>query len=173
MSTTTFQSCTPSQMSREQFITTFGDIYEHSAWIAEQVFDLGIATGDNDITTLHARMAKILLESDTQSQLELINAHPDLAGKAAVAGELTKASTSEQADAGISECNTEEFTRFTMLNDAYTTKFGFPFIMAVKGSDRHQILAAFEERIHHSPEQEFQRALAEINKIARFRLEIM
>lgn len=173
MSTAAFQSCTPSQMSREQFITAFADVYEHSAWIAEQIFDQGIATGDNNIATLHLRMTKILLESDTQSQLDLINAHPDLAGKAAVAAELTEASTTEQAGAGINECNAEEFARFTMLNDAYNTKFGFPFIMAVKGSDRHQILAAFEERIHHSPEQEFQQALAEINKIARFRLEIM
>jgi OHCU decarboxylase len=104
-------------------------------------------------------------------QLALINAHPDLAGKAAVRGELTASSTAEQAGAGISECTAEEFSRFTQLNDAYKAKFGFPFIMAVKGSNRHQILAAFEERIHNSPEQEFACALAEINKIALFRLQ--
>ncbi|SEQ02847.1 OHCU decarboxylase [Amphritea atlantica] len=173
MSHAQFQSCTPSQMSRESFVSTFGDIYEHSAWVAEQVFDQGIDSRCDEIEALHGRMAKILLESDKQSQLDLINAHPDLAGKAAIAGELTESSTSEQAGAGISECTAEEFARFTQLNDAYKAKFGFPFIMAVKGSNRHQILAAFEERIHNSPEQEFSRALQEINKIAQFRLEAM
>ena len=102
--------------------------------------------------------------------LDLINAHPDLAGKAAIAGELTEASTSEQAGAGIHECTEEEFARFTELNEAYKDKFQFPFIMAVKGSNRHQIIAAFEQRIHNSPEQEFITALQEINKIALFRL---
>ncbi|WP_299203654.1 2-oxo-4-hydroxy-4-carboxy-5-ureidoimidazoline decarboxylase [uncultured Amphritea sp.] len=173
MSNAQFQSCTPSQMSREAFIVTFADIYEHSAWVAEQAYDLGIDEHFDQIEALHGRMAKILLESDQQSQLDLINAHPDLAGKAAVAGELTESSTSEQAGAGISECTAEEFARFTQLNDAYKAKFGFPFIMAVKGSNRHQILASFEERIHNNPEQEFSRALQEINKIAQFRLEAM
>jgi len=82
-------------------------------------------------------------------------------------------STSEQSGAGIHECSAEEFARFTELNDAYKARFGFPFIMAVKGSNRHQILAAFEERIHNAPEQEFARALAEINKIALFRLQAL
>ncbi|MBN0987786.1 2-oxo-4-hydroxy-4-carboxy-5-ureidoimidazoline decarboxylase [Amphritea pacifica] len=173
MSNAQFQHCTPSQMSRESFVSTFGDIYEHSAWVAEQVFDQGIDSRCDEIAALHGRMAKILLESDKQSQLDLINAHPDLAGKAAIAGELTESSTSEQAGAGISECTAEEFARFTQLNDAYKAKFGFPFIMAVRGSNRHQILAAFEERIHNNPEQEFSRALQEINKIAQFRLEAM
>jgi len=173
MSHAQFQHCTPSQMSRETFVRTFGDIYEHSAWVAEQAYDLGVDSNCDQIEALHGRMAKILLESDQQSQLDLINAHPDLAGKAAIAGELTESSTSEQAGAGISECTAEEFARFTQLNDAYKAKFGFPFIMAVKGSNRHQILAAFEERIHNNPEQEFSRALQEINKIAQFRLQAM
>ncbi|WP_417226826.1 2-oxo-4-hydroxy-4-carboxy-5-ureidoimidazoline decarboxylase [Amphritea sp.] len=171
MSSPQFKSCTPSQMSREAFVSTFGDVYEHSAWVAEQAYDLGLDSRYDQIETLHKRMAKILLDADKQSQLDLINAHPDLAGKAAIAGELTESSTSEQAGAGISECTAEEFTRFTALNDAYKTAFGFPFIMAVKGSNRHQILAAFEERIHNNPEQEFNRALQEINKIAQFRLD--
>ncbi|MHC3973289.1 2-oxo-4-hydroxy-4-carboxy-5-ureidoimidazoline decarboxylase, partial [Pseudomonas aeruginosa] len=105
------------------------------------------------------------------AQLALINAHPDLAGKAAIRGELTASSTSEQAGAGIHECSAEEFARFTELNDAYKARFGFPFIKAVKGSNRHQILAAFEERIQHSADEEFATALAEINKIALFRLQ--
>ncbi|WP_296055273.1 2-oxo-4-hydroxy-4-carboxy-5-ureidoimidazoline decarboxylase [uncultured Amphritea sp.] len=173
MSHAQFQHCTPSQMSREAFVETFGDIYEHSSWVAEQAYDLGLDSNCDQIEVLHQRMARILLESDKQSQLDLINAHPDLAGKAAIAGELTESSTSEQAGAGISECTAEEFDRFTRLNDAYKAKFGFPFIMAVKGSNRHQILSAFEERIHNDPEQEFNRALLEINKIAQFRLDAM
>lgn len=173
MSKAYFQSCTPSQMSREKFVSNFGDIYEHSAWVAEQAYDLGIDSSYNEIDRLQQRMANILLQADKQAQLDLINAHPDLAGKAAVAGELTESSTSEQAGAGISDCTSEEFARFTELNDAYKAKFKFPFIMAVKGSNRHLILAAFEDRIHNSPEQEFACALQEINKIARFRLEIM
>ncbi|MBV1788337.1 2-oxo-4-hydroxy-4-carboxy-5-ureidoimidazoline decarboxylase [Marinobacterium sp. D7] len=177
MSDAKFQSCTPSQMSREQFVSQFGDIYEHSAWVAEQAYDQAFAEGAAEeidrIDTLQQRMAGILLRADQQAQLDLINAHPDLAGKAAIAGELTASSTAEQAGAGISECTAEEFARFTELNNAYKAKFGFPFIMAVKGSNRHQILASFEERIHNTPEQEFDRALQEINKIARFRLEVM
>ncbi|GGX45788.1 2-oxo-4-hydroxy-4-carboxy-5-ureidoimidazoline decarboxylase [Saccharospirillum salsuginis] len=168
-----FQTVTPSQLGREDFIQTFADIYEHSPWVAERTYDGGIDANCDHIETLHALMAKVLLNAERDEQLALINAHPDLAGKAAVQGELTQASTSEQAGAGISQCTPEEFERFTSLNKAYKDKFGFPFIMAVKGSNRHAILASFEERIHNDPADEFDRALAEINKIALFRLQKM
>lgn len=168
-----FQSLTPSRLSREDFVKAFADIYEHSPWVAERAFDLGLDDSINDIDGLHQRMADLLLRAGHAEQLALINAHPDLAGKAAVRGELTEASTSEQSGAGIHECTAEEFQRFTELNDAYKAKFAFPFIMAVKGSNRHQILAAFEERIHNSTEAEFTRALTEINKIALFRLQAL
>ena len=168
-----FQTLTPSSLSRDAFVEVFADIYEHSPWVAEKAFDLGQDAQIDEIDALHQRMADLLLSASHEAQLALINAHPDLAGKAAVRGELTEASTNEQAGAGIHECTAEEFSRFTELNDAYKAKFGFPFIMAVKGSNRHQILAAFEERIHNSPEAEFARALAEINKIALFRLQQM
>ena len=171
--TARFQHCTPSQMTRNTFVDTFADIYEHSAWVAEQAFDKGITIEHDSIDALHQLMTRLLLNADKASQLALINAHPDLAGKAAVAGELTVASTAEQSGAGISECSVEEFARFTSLNDAYKTKFRFPFIMAVKGSNRQQILAAFAERIHNNEEQEFVRSLEEINKIALFRLAAM
>lgn len=166
-----FQTLTPSSLGRDAFVATFADIYEHSPWVAEKAYDLGADASLDDIDGLHQRMADILLSASRDAQLALINAHPDLAGKAAVRGELTASSTSEQAGAGIHECTPEEFARFTELNDAYKAKFGFPFIMAVKGSNRHQILAAFEERIHNTPDEEFARALAEINKIALFRLQ--
>lgn len=168
-----FQTLTPSRLSREDFVKVFADIYEHSPWVAEMAFDLGLDDSVDEVDGLHQRMADILLSANHEAQLALINAHPDLAGKAAIRGELTASSTAEQAGAGISECSAEEFARFTELNDAYKAKFGFPFIMAVKGSNRHQILAAFETRIHHAPEQEFQTALAEINKIALFRLQAL
>ncbi|MCI3946460.1 hypothetical protein K0038_03517 [Pseudomonas syringae] len=168
-----FKNLKPSTLSRDAFIATFADIYEHSPWIARQAFDQGAVSELDQLDTLHARMSDILLAATHEQQLALINAHPDLAGKAAVKGELTQASTDEQAGAGIHLCTPEEFQRFTELNEAYKARFGFPFIMAVKGSDRHNILAAFEQRIHHSPEAEFACALAEINKIALFRLQAL
>jgi OHCU decarboxylase len=168
-----FQTLQPSALSREPFIAAFADIYEHSPWVAAAAYDQGQLSELDDIETLHARMSKILLSADHARQLALINAHPDLAGKAAVQGQLTEASTSEQAGAGIHLCTPEEFQRFTELNDAYKARFAFPFIMAVKGSNRHQILAAFETRIHNSPDDEFACALAEINKIALFRLQAL
>ncbi len=166
-----FQTLTPASLDRAAFVAVFADIYEHSPWVAEKAYDLGVDDSLNDIELLQQRMADVLLSASHDAQLALINAHPDLAGKAAIRGELTASSTAEQAGAGIQDCTAEEFARFTELNDAYKAKFGFPFIKAVKGSNRHQILAAFEERIHNTPEQEFQTALAEINKIAMFRLQ--
>lgn len=168
-----FQTLTPSSLSRDTFVVAFAEIYEHSPWVAAQAYDLGLDAQIDDIDGLHQRMADILLSASRDQQLALINAHPDLAGKAAIRGELTASSTSEQSGAGIHACTAEEFARFTELNDAYKAKFGFPFIKAVKGSNRHQILAAFEERIHNAPEQEFATALAEINKIALFRLQAL
>ena len=163
-------TCTPSQMTRKDFVEHFKDLYEHSPWVAEEVFDLGLPTDLNDAEALLAVFQQIMLGATKHQQLALICAHPDLAGKAAMRGDLTAASTSEQAGAGISECTAAEFARFTQLNEAYKTKFDFPFIKAVKGSDRHQILGAFETRIHHVADVEFAQALTEINKIASFRM---
>jgi OHCU decarboxylase len=168
-----FQTLQPSSLDRDAFVAAFADIYEHSPWVAEQAYDQGVDETLDEIEVLHQRMSDVLLSAPRETQLALINAHPDLAGKAAVRGELTASSTSEQAGAGIQDCTPEEFARFTELNDAYKARFGFIFIMAVKGSNRHQILAAFEERMHNSQDQEFTRALAEINKIALFRLQAM
>lgn len=168
-----FQTLTPSSLERDAFVAAFADIYEHSPWVAAQVYDSGVDESLNQIEVMHERMSQAFLNADRDTQLALINAHPDLAGKAALRGELTASSTSEQAGAGIQECSPEEFERFVTLNEAYKAKFGFIFIMAVKGSDRYKILASFEERLENSQEQEFQRAIAEINKIAMFRLQEM
>jgi 2-oxo-4-hydroxy-4-carboxy-5-ureidoimidazoline decarboxylase len=168
-----FRTLQPSQLNRAEFIAALGDIYEHSPWVAEQAFERLAPDQRDDIEAVHACMSRVVADADRTTLLALINAHPDLAGKAAVRGELTAASTQEQAGAGISQCTPEEFQRFTQLNDEYRARFGFPFIMAVKGSDRGQILAAFETRIGHSPEDEFACALREIDKIALFRLQAL
>jgi 2-oxo-4-hydroxy-4-carboxy-5-ureidoimidazoline decarboxylase len=165
-----FKFGSPASLEKCDFVTTFGAIYEHSPWIAEQAFDLGITAEHDQIETLHSLFCHVFLSADKDAQLGVIIAHPDLAGRAARAGELTKESTNEQASAGIDTLTEDEFNRFTELNDVYKAKFGFPFIMAVKGSNKYAILSGFEERIHNTPEQEFTRALAEINKIAAFRL---
>ncbi|MBA1200910.1 2-oxo-4-hydroxy-4-carboxy-5-ureidoimidazoline decarboxylase [Pseudomonas capeferrum] len=167
---TAFKTLKPSTLDRATFVRTFGDIYEHSSWVAEKAFDLGQLHELDEVEALQQRMSDILLSAGHAEQLALINAHPDLAGKAAIQGELTQSSTDEQAGAGIHQCTAEEFARFTALNDAYKAKFQFPFIMAVKGSNRHQILAAFEKRIHNDVDAEFKEALAQINLIALFRL---
>lgn len=157
-------------MDRNQFIKHFGDIYEHSAWVAEQAFDRSDVEL-NDLATLTAALRVEVDEAGHESQLALLRAHPDLAGKAATLGELTAASTSEQAGAGLDQCTPEEFSRFQQFNEAYVSRFEFPFIMAVKGANRHLILAAFEKRLTNSHEVEFKTALEEVHKIAGFRLE--
>ncbi|MGY8906850.1 MAG: 2-oxo-4-hydroxy-4-carboxy-5-ureidoimidazoline decarboxylase [Pseudomonadales bacterium] len=167
---TLLATCTPSQMTREAFVEHFKDLYEHSPWVAERVFDSGLSANLDEPQALLAAFGKVMLAANQNMQRALICAHPDLAGKAAIHGELTAASASEQAGAGISQCSQTEFAHFMQLNEAYKTKFNFPFIKAVKGSNRHQILAAFETRMHHSEDTEFAQALTEINKIASFRM---
>ena len=104
-------------------------------------------------------------------KLALIRAHPDLAGRLATAGELTADSAAEQASAGLDQCSAEEFEKFQALNRAYVEKFEFPFVMAVRGRQRSEILEAFAERVENSYEDEFATALREIHQIARMRLE--
>jgi len=105
-----------------------------------------------------------------QRQLDLLRAHPDLAGKLALDGGLTKESTSEQAGAGLDQCTPDEFARFKSLNDVYTAKFGFPFILAVAGYGRHEILEIFERRVGNDVAIEMREALDQVHRIALFRL---
>lgn len=156
-------------MDRQKFIACFGGIYEHSEWVAEQAYDRS-SVDTQDINALTQALRYEVDAADDAHKLALLKAHPDLAGKAAVSGELTAASTSEQAGAGLDECNAEEFERFQRMNEEYTSRFDFPFIMAVKGANRHLILAAFEERLHNSREVEFKTALEQVHRIAEFRL---
>lgn len=153
---------------RDAFVLRYGGIYECSPWVAEQAFEQAAGVADPE------RLAQIFAERVDRAgddvKLALIRAHPDLAGRAAIRGELTAESTEEQASAGIDRCTPEEFERFQTLNRQYKEKFGFPFVMAIRGSTRHEILAAFVERLGNTREAEFERAIAEIHKIARMRL---
>ena len=155
-------------MDTHDFIARYGGIYEHSPWVAELVAPIAAELADMD--RLAEIMADCVDNADTQQQLTLIRAHPDLAGKAQLAGELTADSTSEQSSAGLDQCTKVEYERFQALNDAYKEKFGFPFVMAVRNSSREEILDAFSKRLKNDPELEFETALAQIHEIARLRL---
>lgn len=154
--------------AKQAFIERFGGVYEHSPWVAEQCFHR--AAGLSDAGAIAGVFADCVDRSSPETKLALIRAHPDLAGRAAVRGELSGDSTDEQASAGIDQCTPEEFHRFQKANDAYKEKFGFPFVMAVRNSNRRAILDAFEVRLQNSQEQEFEKAIEEIHKIAGLRL---
>ncbi|EPJ43206.1 MAG: hypothetical protein OFPI_43940 [Osedax symbiont Rs2] len=171
MITACFKTITPSKMDSAAFIQSFGGIYEHSPWVARDAYQQGVLGRHNQIESLHQLLAAQVAAASQSNKLALINAHPDLAGKAAVAGELTAESSAEQASAGISSCSSAQYGQFTQLNAAYKAKFSFPFIMAVKGSNTQKILTAFSRRLEHSVEQEFSQALQEIDKIALLRLQ--
>ena len=163
----------PSQMSREAFVTTFGGIFEHSRWVAEETWDAGLDGKADRAADLHARMCAVLRAANHDRQLALLNAHPDLAGRLAVAGQLTVDSTAEQAGAGLDQCSPQEFERLQSLNESYKEKFGFPFIMAVKGCTRAEIIQAFKDRIDNDAGTEFSTALAQVERITRLRLNDM
>ncbi|MGQ7791566.1 2-oxo-4-hydroxy-4-carboxy-5-ureidoimidazoline decarboxylase [Faunimonas sp. B44] len=163
----------PSTLSRDAFVARFGGVYEHSPWIAETAWDAGIGPEADTPEGLAAALRRALSAAPGESKLALIRAHPDLAGRAAVAGELTRSSRDEQAGAGLDRCTPEEFRRFQDLNEAYKAKFGFPFILAVAGRTRQEILAAFEARLGNPPEAEFAEALRQVDRIAALRLAAM
>ncbi len=157
-------------MTKQEFIALYGGVYENSPWIAEQLWQQRSQSGGDFTTNLAAEMEAIVRAAGTERQLELIRAHPDLAGRAAVRGALTAASEAEQASAGIDRCSPDQFDLFQRCNERYKRKFGFPFVMAIRGSDRAEILAAFEQRLSNNYAVEFSQALLEIHKIARLRL---
>lgn len=158
-------------MTRDEFVQKYGGIYEHSPWVAEKSYTRAVRC--TDIAGLARVFADCVDAAPRAQKLELIRAHPDLAGKAAVAGELTNDSTAEQSSAGIDQCTPQEYARFQTMNERYQARFSFPFVMAVRNSNRQQILAAFDERLKNDASVEFDRAIAEIHKIARLRLETM
>lgn len=157
--------------SRKKFIETFNELYEHSPWIVEKAF--GIVKSDkkyDDLEEFHKILSQIVLEADKELQNSLIKAHPMLAGKKAMANELTNFSTNEQKSAGLNNCDEDEIKRFDELNQKYFEKFGFPFIMAVKGSTKDEILKKFLKRVQNSLFEERLEALKQINKIGWIRI---
>lgn len=150
-----------------QFVEIFGGVFEHSPWVAERC---ARARPFASVTEMHDIMMGAVEAASEDEQLALLRAHPDLAGRAALKGELTAASTGEQASAGLDALTPEEMERFTELNTAYSMRFGFPFIMAVRGADKARILAGFEGRLGNDCHDELQRALTEVGKIAWMRL---
>ena len=163
----------PRGLTREQFLMQFGGVYENSDWVAQAVLAAGLKPADDRIRHLANRMVAIVDAADDKRKLALLCAHPELAGKLAINGGLTADSTAEQASAGLDKCSPEEFTAFKALNTTYREKFGHPFIIAVRGLKRTDILAAFRHRINNDKRTEFATALDEVHKIAQLRLEML
>ena len=153
--------------TREAFVGHLGGVFEHSPWVAERAHDRRpFATRD----ALHAAMVAAVEEAGPERQLALLRAHPELAGRAVVRGEMTEHSKEEQGGSGLLDCSPEEFARLQELNRAYGERFGFPFIVAVRGLDRAAIIAAFERRLGNTREAEMAEALRQVTRIAGLRL---
>lgn len=153
-------------MNKEEFIEKYGGCYEHTPWAAARAWRKELKHCDDIIAAM-----KAVVDAASQDEKdELICAHPDLAGKLALTGNLTDSSTKEQAGAGLDACSPEELEKFQSLNAAYKHKFGFPFIVAVKGKNRSEILELFAKRVNNHKNTERKTALAEIHKIAAFRI---
>jgi beta-ureidopropionase / N-carbamoyl-L-amino-acid hydrolase len=158
------------------FIALLAGTYEHSPWIAEQAWARRPAQGFISLTQLKRALVDVVRAAPRQAQLDLIRAHPELAGKAMVSRSLTAESTGEQQAAGLTHCSPEEFARLQSLNQAYNERFGWPFILAVKGPrgrgyTRQQIIEIFARRLQGSPEFEFAECLRNIHRIAEMRLD--
>lgn len=155
------------RLSQDEFREALADIFEHSPWVPERTLH---ARPFADLAQLHGCLCDTVAAADRSEQQALIDAHPELAGKAALRGEVTDASRREQSGAGLDQCSAEEFARINALNDAYRAKFGFPFIVAVRGHSRASIITALEVRLARTREEEFAEALFQIGRIALFRL---
>lgn len=151
-------------LDQDAFMAEFGDVAEHSPWVAEKA---GAMRPFPSRDAMVDAFSLAVLSAHHAEKLALIRAHPDLATKA----KLTEDSSREQKGAGLDTLSEAEFGRFTQLNELYKKTFGYPFIFAVKGAAKHQILASFELRLNNTPEKEFSTALAQISRIFRFRIE--
>lgn len=154
-------------MDRAGFLAAFGFLFEHSPWIVEQAAERRPFAG---VGAMEMAMMDVVREAGEEAQLALLRAHPELAGKAAIDRTLTDASTAEQASAGLDRLTPAEFERFHALNAAYGARFGFPFIICVRMTDKAGILAAMEARIENETAMEVKTAIAEIGKIVHLRL---
>ena len=164
------QSLRPSRLDETEFVARFGGIFEHSPWIAERAFKLELGPAHDTAGGLHNALCRVFRSASEKERLGVLTAHPDLAGKLAQARRLTEDSTKEQASAGLDALTDSERERFAALNAAYVEKFGFPFIIAVKGRTREEILKAFETRIGNDRATEFATACRQVERIALLRL---
>jgi 2-oxo-4-hydroxy-4-carboxy-5-ureidoimidazoline decarboxylase len=157
-------------LDRGGFVGALGGLFEHSPWVANAAWSRRPFAS---LDALHAVMVAAMRNAPEEAQLALLRAHPELADRAALHGELTADSTREQSGAGLTDCSPRDLARLQELNRAYKVKFGFPFIVAVKGLDRGKIISRFAERLEHDRATEREEALEQIARIARFRLEAM
>ncbi|SON56476.1 Uric acid degradation bifunctional protein PucL [Hartmannibacter diazotrophicus] len=151
-----------------RFMAMFGDVAEHSPWVARQAM-AGRPFADRE--AMIQAMTDAIGKAPLEARLALIRAHPDLAGKAAIAGEIAEDSRREQAGVGLDRLTESEYETFQRLNDSYKKRFGFPFILAVKGATKEIILREFQVRVQNDPVAERETALAQIGRIIRFRIE--
>ncbi len=161
----------PSKMTRDKFVDAYGGIFEHSPWIAERAFDLELGPTHDTAKGVHSALSRVFRTASEDERLGVLNAHPDLAGKLAAAKRLTADSTAEQASVGLDSLTDEERTAFTELNETYTAKFGFPFIIAVRDNTKDSITQAFHTRIDNDRDTEFKTACLQVERIAQLRLE--
>jgi len=159
---------TVNALPREEFIRYLGGVFEHSPWVAETAF---AARPFADVAGLHDAMFGAVRDAPFARQLAFLRGHPELAGRAMVAGALTADSRNEQSRSGLTECSPEEFAKLQALNAAYGARFGWPFILAVKHLDRATIIRVFGERLAASAADEFAECMANIGKITRWRLD--
>ncbi len=154
------------KLPQSEFIKVFANIFENAIWIAE---DLYKQKPFGDFNELSSKMMNIFEMSSKEKKLKILNDHPDLGNKTKI-GSLTPDSLKEQKNAGLDQCTKEEFNEFKKLNNTYK-KFGFPFILAIKGKSKIEILNNFRERINSEPQIEFEEAIKQVKKIASLRLE--
>jgi len=154
---------TVNQASQEEFVQLFGDLFEHSAWIAEKAYE---TKPFSSFQEMHQHMVNIVKNASTREKLTLIQAHPSLGDKV----QMSQNSINEQQGAGLQDLTPAEYENFLTLNQHYQSKFGFPFIIAVRGKDKHQIYEAMNTRINNPTEVEFETALLQIYQIAKLRL---
>ena len=154
--------------SRAEFDAALGAVFEYSPWVAGRAF---AAAPFASVEALHGAMIGAVRAAPADQQIALLRAHPDLAGRAASAGEMTASSVAEQASAGLLSLSASEYARFRRLNAAYRERFGFPFIIAVRRHTKVTLLSAFEARLGNDRDIEIENALSEVFAIARLRLE--
>ena len=160
-------------MEFEDFIHRFGGVFEHSPWIAERAYELELGRAHDTAGGLHNALCRVFRAAGESERLGVLKAHPDLAGRLAAAKRLTPESEKEQASAGLDALTDKERELFSKLNAAYVTTFGFPFIIAVKGKSKEEILHEFERRIGNSRAEEFATACNQVERIALLRLKDM